>query len=62
MRLGSVIHVNKFYEAEIIFGLRFFISRFAYMIVQDIRKETENIEKLTLYGYAAYSGKSFTGK
>lgn len=55
MRLGSVIHVNKFYEAEIIFGLRFFISRFAYMIVQDIRKETENIEKLTLYGYAAYS-------
>lgn len=55
MRLGSTIHINEFYEAELIFGTRFFISRFAYLIVQDMKKEIKNEKKITLYGYAAYS-------
>lgn len=55
MRLGSTIHIDEFYEAEIIFGTRFFTSRFAYLIVRDIKKEIEHAEKITLYGYATYS-------
>ena len=55
MRLGSTIHIDEFYEAEIIFGSRFFISRFAYLIVQDMKNVIKDVEKITLYGYATYS-------
>lgn len=55
MRLGSTIHINKFYEAEILFGNKLFVSRFALLLVKDMKKEIENIEKLTLYGYGTYS-------
>lgn len=55
MRLGSTIHINKFYEAEILFGNKLFVSRFAMLLVKDMRDDIQNIQKLTLYGYGTYS-------
>lgn len=55
MRLGSTVHVNLFYEAELLFGNKLFISRFAYLIVKDLFGKLGGVKKLTLYGYATYS-------
>ncbi|MBD5545762.1 MAG: hypothetical protein HDR01_16355 [Lachnospiraceae bacterium] len=55
MRLGSTIHVDLFYEAELLFGNKLFISRFAYLIVKDLADRLNGIQKITLYGYATYS-------
>ncbi|MBD5393075.1 MAG: hypothetical protein HDR71_02150 [Lachnospiraceae bacterium] len=55
MRLGSTVHVNLFYEAELLFGNKLFVSRFAYLIVKDLSEKLKGITKLTLYGYATYS-------
>lgn len=55
MRLGSTIHIDKFYEAEILFGNKLFVSRFALLLVKDMKEDIKNIEKLTLYGYGTYS-------
>ena len=55
MRLGSTIHINRFYEAEILFGNKLFVSRFALLLVKDMQKDLDAISKLTLYGYGTYS-------
>lgn len=55
MRLGSTIHTDKFYEAEILFGNKLFISRFAMLLVKDMYHDIKDIDKLTLYGYGTYS-------
>lgn len=55
MRLGSTIHVGQFYEAELLFGVNLFVERFALLIALDLKKNLENVEKLTLYGFATYS-------
>lgn len=55
MRLGSTVHMNLFYEAELLFGNKLFISRFAYLIVKDLSEKIKGVTKLTLYGYATYS-------
>lgn len=57
MRLGSTIHIDSFYEAELLFNNRLFISRFSYILVKDILKSSQfvNAQKVTLYGYALYS-------
>ncbi|MBD5483037.1 MAG: hypothetical protein HDR15_11055 [Lachnospiraceae bacterium] len=57
MRLGSTIHIGSFYEAELLFNNRLFVSRFAYLLVKDILSSKEFIkaEKVTLYSYALYS-------
>jgi len=62
MRLGSTIHVNHFYEAEILFGNSFFVERFALSMIKrmlrPLREDTPPIresDKLTLYGYTNYS-------
>lgn len=55
MRLGSTVHVNMFYEAELLFGNKLFVSRFAYLIVKDLSEKLKGVTKLTLYGYATYS-------
>lgn len=57
MRLGSTIHINQFYEAELIFGNSYFISRFAFLMLKDIYHSLQerNGAKITLYGYASYS-------
>lgn len=55
MRLGSTVHVNVFYEAELLFGNKLFVSRFVYLIVKDLSKRLRGVTRLTLYGYATYS-------
>lgn len=55
MRLGSTIHIDSFYEAEILFNNKLFVSRFALLLVKEMLKDIENIDKLTLYGYGTYS-------
>lgn len=55
MRLGSTIHIDSFYEAEILFGNKLFVSRFALLLVKDMIEDIRDIEKLTLYGYGTYS-------
>ena len=62
MRLGSTIHVNHFYEAEILFGNSLFVERFALLIIKRMlkpfAKDMESLnasDKITLYGYTNYS-------
>ncbi len=55
MRLGSTIHIDSFYEAEILFNNKLFVSRFALLLVKEMLKDIANIDKLTLYGYGTYS-------
>lgn len=55
MRLGSTIHVGEFYEAEFLFGINLFVERFALLMALDLRDRLSKVNKLTLYGYAAYS-------
>lgn len=57
MRLGSTIHIDCFYEAELLFNNRLFASRFAYLLVREMIRDTQFVkaEKITLYSYALYS-------
>lgn len=55
MRLSSAIHIENFYEAELLFGNKLFVSRFALLLVKDMLADIRDIEKLTLYGYGTYS-------
>lgn len=55
MRLGSTIHMENFYEAEILFGNKLFVSRFALLLFKDMQESIKNVKKLTLYGYGTYS-------
>lgn len=62
MRLGSTIHVDHFYEAEILFGNSLFVERFALLMIKRMLEPLEESfaplkanDKVTLYGYANYS-------
>lgn len=62
MRLGSTIHVNYFYEAEILFANFLFVERFALLMIKSMLDSSkENFQplkasdKITLYGYTNYS-------
>lgn len=55
MRLGSTIHIDEFYEAEILFENKLFVSRFALLLVKDMKDSLKGVNKLTLYGYGTYS-------
>lgn len=57
MRLGSTIHIDSFYEAELLFSNRLFFSRFAYLLSKEIWKSDQfkQAEQVTLYSYALYS-------
>lgn len=57
MRLGSTIHIDNFYEAELLFSNRLFFSRFAYLLSKDIGKSEQfsQAKQITLYSYALYS-------
>ena len=57
MRLGSTIHIDSFYEAELLFSNRLFANRFAYLLIDDIIRHQDFIEAahITLYSYALYS-------
>lgn len=55
MRLGSTIHINHFFEAELLFGIKYFRTRFAFLILRDLIGNLTFGDKIMLYGYAAYS-------
>lgn len=62
MRLGSMIHISTFYEAELLFSNRYFVSRFAMMIAMKIynefgdwKSEMEKDFRLTICAYGTYS-------
>lgn len=60
MRLGSTIHVNHFYEAEILFGNFYFVERFALLMIKSMcrpkkKPPIQSSDKVTLYGYSNYS-------
>ncbi len=57
MRLGSTIHIDSFYEAELLYSSHFFVSRFAYLLALEISKEEQfkKASEITLYSYALYS-------
>ena len=62
MRLGSTIHISTFYEAELLFGNRYFVSRFALMIAMEVYRkfgdwnsEMEDDFRITLCAYGMYS-------
>lgn len=55
MRLGSTIHIDQFYEGEVLFSSRYCVSRFAFLMLKDMYEELTCKDKITLYGYASYS-------
>ena len=60
MRLGSTIHVNHFYEAEVLFGNSLFVERFASLLLvkllqNDKSNDLNEGDHVTLYGYSNYS-------
>ena len=58
MRLGSTIHTDRFYEAELLFNNEVFARRFAFLLVRDLVQRTPNpqaLSRVTFYGYSAYS-------
>ena len=56
VRLGSKIHIDHFYEAELLFHNVGNINRFAYLIASDIAQNIPgNIKHIVLVGYENYS-------
>lgn len=56
VRLGSKIHIDHFYEAELLFHNIGNINRFAYLIAGDIAQDIPgDIEHVVLVGYENYS-------
>lgn len=57
VRIGSKIHIKKFYEAELLFHNNYYTSRFAYWLLEDIcsNKDIDLKAQITLVGYENYS-------
>lgn len=56
VRLGSKIHINNFYEAELLFHNVGNINRFAYLVASDITKDmSPDTSLIFLVGYENYS-------
>lgn len=56
VRLGSKIHINNFYEAELLFHNVGNINRFAYLVARDITKDmSPGVNLIFLVGYENYS-------
>lgn len=53
--IGSKIHIDTFYNAELLFHNYGNVCRFAYMIAQQILYEDTKKEQLLLIGYEEYS-------
>lgn len=53
MRAGSKIHIDSFFEAELLFHNDYYISRFAELILR--RLPFQEDKRLILVGYEAYS-------
>lgn len=64
VRIGSKVHVNNFYEAELLFQDSYFSKRMAFLVADDIWKKLEladqnadfeGIKNLIMIGYENYS-------
>lgn len=55
MRLGSKIHLDNFFEAEVLFHDNFYVERFAYLIVHEILIKRCGNKRIFLLGYGNYS-------
>ena len=57
MRIGSKIHVDNFYEAQLLFHNNYFTNRFAYLLKQKLDKIIQNrkVKKIYFVGYENYS-------
>lgn len=61
MRLGSKIHINMFYEAELLFYNSYYTSRFASLLFENLQKslseqgQSLNNKSICLIGYETYS-------
>jgi hypothetical protein len=55
MRLGSKIHLDNFYEGEVLFRNNFYVERFAYFLARDIYKRRRGKNRILLLGYGSYS-------
>lgn len=55
MRLGSKIHLENFYEAEVLFHDNFYVERFAYLAARDILLKRRDKNRIFLVGYGNYS-------
>ena len=59
--IGSKIIVKNYYEADMLFQNNFFIERFAYIVADSIKKNLDEVRKVTLkkrlilIGYQQYS-------
>jgi hypothetical protein len=55
MRLGSKIHLDNFFEAEVLFHDNFYVERFAYLVSRNILISRRGKNKIFLIGYGSYS-------
>lgn len=57
MRLGSKIHVDDFYEAQLLFHNNYFTNRFAYLLKKKLEelRDVSDTRKLYFIGYEKYS-------
>lgn len=57
VKIGTKIHINAFYEAELLFHNNYYTTRFAYWLFNQIRtnEDIQKSEPITLVGYENYS-------
>lgn len=60
MRIGSKIHINNFYEAELLFHNSYYVSHFSYILAKRIYSRINNAKpadasNIVLVGYETYS-------
>lgn len=55
VRLGSKVHLNEFYQAELLFQNNYFTTRFAYLVAEDISNKMQGYNNIVLVGYETYS-------
>ena len=57
MRIGSKLHINEFYEAELLFHNNYYVARFAQLIIRRLKERSAlcNDKPMMLVGYETYS-------
>lgn len=57
MRIGSKLHINEFYEAELLFHNNYYVARFAQLIIRRLEGTPVlcNDKSIMLVGYETYS-------
>ena len=55
MRIGSKLHIEEFYEAELLFHNNYYVARFANLLIRRLEPILEQNKPLMLVGYETYS-------